>query len=202
MRHSTTTRRVRRRSAIAVLAVVGFAAGAQAQAIHIDVANPTLQPGESTTITLSASYGAGDYAIAGIATDLVDLTEREGFSELMLIAPMDGPGTSAGTLVVEGVEGILAGQLNFPPAGIYADPTNPIAFWQTTFTLGDITSRTILELETRTTRFDVYPERGSARSESRLDGLVEGRATVALLPAPGATAVLGLGVLAMGRRRR
>lgn len=202
MRHSTTTLGARRRKAIAVLAVAGFAAGAQAQAIHINVANPTLQPGESTTITLSASYGAGDYAVAGIATDLVDLTEREGFSELMLIAPMDGPGTSAGTLVVEGVEGIVAGQLNFPPASIYADPTNPIAFWQTTFTLGHITSRTILELETRTTRFDVYTDMMSGSSESRLDDLVEGQATIALLPAPGATAVLGLGLLAMGRRRR
>lgn len=202
MKHSTTTRRVGRRNAIAVLAVAGFAAAAHAQRINIDVSNATLLPGDSTTITLSASYGAGDYAIAGIATDLVDLTEREGFSDLMLISPMDGPGTSAGTLVVAGVEGIIAGQLNFPPAGIYADDSNPIAFWQTTFTLGDITSRTILELETRTTRFDVYPEMGSARSESRLDGLVEGRGTIALIPAPGATAVLGLGVLAIGRRRR
>lgn len=202
MKHSTTTRRVGRRNAITVLAVAGFAAAAHAQRIDIHIAEPTLRPGESTTITLSASYGAGDYAIAGISTDLIDLTEREGFSDLMLIAPMDGPGTSVGSIVVAGVEGIIAGQLNFPPALIYADPTNPIAFWQTTFTLGDITSRTILELETRTSRFDVYPEMMSARSESRLGDLVEGRASAVLLPAPAATAVLGLGALTMGRRRR
>jgi hypothetical protein len=191
------------RPAFALLSVLGFAAAAaHAQNIQIDIADPTLFPGESTTITLSASYGDGDYAIAGIATDLVDLTEREGFSELRLVSPMDGPGTSAGTRVVSGVTGIIAGQLNFPPAGIYADPTNPIAFWQATFTLVDFTSYEILSLETRTSRFDVYPEMTSARSESRLDDLVEGRGVIQLVPAPGATAVLGLGVLAMGRRRR
>lgn len=193
------------RPAFVVFSVVGFAAAAphtHAQSIRIDVANPTLFPGESTTITLSASYGDGDYAVAGIATDLVDLTEREGFSDLTLVSPMDGPGTSAGTRVVSGVTGIIAGQLNFPPAMIYADPSNPIAFWQATFTLGPISSREILDLETRTTRFDVYPEMMSGRSESRLDELTEGRASITLIPAPGSAALLGLGLLAMGRRRR
>ncbi len=190
------------RPAFVVLSVAGFAAAAHSQSIQIDVADATLFPGESTTITLSASYGAGDYAIAGIATEVVDLLGRGGFSDLQLIAPMAGPGTSAGMVVPSGVQGIIAGQLNFPPAMIYADPTNPIAFWSMTFTLGDITSREILDLETRTTRFDVYTDRMSGRSESRLDDLVEGRGSIILLPAPGGAAVLGLGALAMGRRRR
>ncbi|MFI4915975.1 MAG: MYXO-CTERM sorting domain-containing protein [Phycisphaerales bacterium JB060] len=193
------------RAAFFVLSVAGLAAAtapARAQSIQIDIADATLFPGESTTITLSASYGAGDYAVAGIATEVVDLLGRGGFSDLQLIAPMDGPGTSAGSVAAGGIEGIIAGQLNVPPAGIYADPTSPIAFWSMTFTVGDIGTREILDLETRTTRFDVYPDMTRALSESRLDELTEGRGSILLVPTPGSAAVLGLGLLAIGRRRR
>jgi hypothetical protein len=59
----------------------------------------------------------------------------------------------------------------------------------------------LLDIETRTSRFDVYVERDSARSESRLDGLIEGRGRI-VIPAPAGTLVLGIGALALGRRRR
>ncbi|UYV12607.1 MAG: hypothetical protein NCW75_15105 [Phycisphaera sp.] len=198
MPRKTASRTIR--PAFVVLSVVGLAAAAHAQFIQIDIANPTLAPGESTIITMSASYPSGDYAIAGIATEIIDNTGRGGFSDLSLIAPMDGPGTSSGSLGPGGIQGIVAGQLNFPPAGIYADSTNPIAFWSMTFTPTDF-AMPILDIETRTTRFDVYPEMGSARSESRLDGLTEGRAVI-FFPAPGTATVLGLGTLALVRRRR
>ncbi len=192
------------RPASATLALVGLAAASPAvlaQSVNIDIANPTLTIGESTLITFTASYPSGDYAMAGIGMDLVVNEIQGGLSDLQLVAPMDGPGTSVGTLGAGGIDGIIAGQLNFPPAGIFADPTNPIAFYQLTYTLtAPISGTTLLDIETRTTRFDVYVDRDSGRSESRLGDVVEGRAIIAI-PAPAGAVVLGLGALTMGRRR-
>src|SRR6056297_2735080 len=78
---------------VAILAVAGVAAAATAQSISIDVANPTLNPGESTSVTLSAGYGGSDYAVAGIGTDFISSVGSEGWSDLALVAPMNGPGT-------------------------------------------------------------------------------------------------------------
>ena len=192
----------RARRGFMVLSVVGAAAGASAQSINIDIANPTLTPGESTLITLTASYSVGDYAVAGIATDLVVNQIQGGLSDPQLIAPMDGPGTSAGTLGPGGITGIFAGQLNFPPAFIFADPSNPIAFFSMEYTWdGSLSGPVLLDIETRTSRFDVYVDRDSARSESRLADLVESRGMI-VIPAPSGAVLLGLGALLAGRRRR
>ncbi|MFI4917253.1 MAG: hypothetical protein ACIAS6_12200, partial [Phycisphaerales bacterium JB060] len=163
-------------------------------------------PGQIASITLSASYDdAADYAIAGIATSLVaDVSHGEFFfSNPRLIAPMDGPGTSAGVLHAAGADGIIAGQLNFPLAGIFADPTNPIAFWQVDYTyeIDPRTGMAIMDLSTQTSRFDVYLDRQSATSESRLGELTEGVGAVVVYPAPG-TGVALLGGLALATRRR
>ena len=188
-----------------VFSVVGLAVGAThalGQVINIEIADVTLTPGESTTITLSAGYADGDYAIAGIATEVVVNVLQGGLSDPALVAPMDGPGTSAGIIAGDGgITSIIAGQLNFPPVPIYADDTNPIAFHTFEFTLTDLPmSGLILDIETRTSRFDVYVDRASSRSESRLDNLQEGRAVI--IPAPAGALVLGLGALAVGQRRR
>ncbi|MFI4882272.1 MAG: hypothetical protein ACIAQU_06775 [Phycisphaerales bacterium JB064] len=185
-----------------VLGILGLAAGASAQAITIDIDEPFLAPGDSTLITLSASYPSGDYAVAGVATELVVNEIVGGLSDLQLLAPMDGPGSSAGTLGAGGISGIVAGQLNFPPAMIFADDSNPIAFYSFVYTYTEpLSGPVLLDIETRTTRFDVYVDRDSARSESRLDGLTEGHARI-IVPAPAGVMVLGLGALTLGRRRR
>ena len=193
------------RSTSVTLALAGLAAAtpaALAQSVSIDIAQPTLAPGDSTLITISASYPSGDYAMAGIGLDLVVNEIQGGLSDLQLVAPMDGPGTSVGTLGAGGIDGIIAGQLNFPPASIFADPTNPIAFYQLSYTFtAPISGSTLLDIETRTTRFDVYVDRDSGRSESRLGDVVEGRAMI-VIPAPAGAVVLGLGALGFGRRRR
>ena len=190
------------RRGFTVLGVLGLAAGASAQAITIDVADASFNPGESTRITLSASYASGDYAVAGIATELVINQIQGGLSDLALVAPMNGPGTSPGTLGPGGITGIIAGQLNFPPAGIFADPTSPIIFYEFMYTFPtSLSGPVLLDIETRTSRFDVYIDRASARSESRLADLTEGSALI-VIPAPASGAVLGLGALALGRRRR
>lgn len=188
---------------IACLAAASTALGQTDPRIIIEVDEPVLGPGQrSTTIRLFAQFDdARDYAIAGIATSFATDRGSTGFSDLRLVAPMDGPGTSAGLPSAIGIENIIAGQLNFPLAMVYADPGNPIAFWECVFTTSMEPAPTEIELSTVTSRFDVYVDRGSARSESRLGDLVEGSATIIIIPAP-ATGLALLGVLALGRRRR
>ena len=191
------------KKAFALVAVAGIATAASAQSINIEVADGDLGPGESTLVTLSAGYGAGDYAIAGIATDFISSVGSDGWSDVQLLAPMDGPGTSAGAPSGTGVDGIIAGQLNFPPAGIYADSTNPIAFWTATYTAPAVVDDPFtVDLSTDTSRFDVYVARDSSRSESRLGDLTEGAGAINVVPAPASLALLGLGGLAAARRRR
>lgn len=192
--------------AIASLALSAGSACAQTVNLSIDIENPIISRGSSTDITLKAEFSTGDYAVAGIMTELVgvvsDGTITGTLSDWRLLSPMDGPGTTAGTYDDDlSMAGIVAGQLNFPPAGIFADPSNPIAFWQATFT-AHWDGYGVIDFTTRTSRLDMYPERTSARSESRLDVLVEGSGQIWIpVPAPASAApLLGLGLLA--RRRR
>ena len=185
------------KKAFALVAVAGIAAAASAQSIIIDIDDDTLAPGETTTVTMSASYGGTDYAIAGVATSLIG--GGDNWSDMALIAPMDGPGTSAGAGSGNGVDGVIAGQLNFPPAGIYADDTNPIAFWSATYTAS---AEGVYDLVSETTKFDTYIAMDSSTSESRLADLTEGSGTITVIPAPASLALLGLGGLAAARRRR
>ncbi|UYV12751.1 MAG: hypothetical protein NCW75_00330 [Phycisphaera sp.] len=190
------------RAAATILAIAALPTAAAAQAIHFDIDGPGTLPGETVTITMSASYPSGDYAVAGIATS-VQINEAQGtFDNLRLVAPMDGPGTVPGVLAAGGIDGIIAGQLNFPTAGIYADPTNPIAFWEVDFTVDDVPSGpVILDIESVTTKFDSYVSMDSSLSVSRLVGLQEGAAQI-IIPAPaGAFALLAGFTLATRRRR-
>ena len=173
------------------------------QAIEVfeDLGIPPV-PGQTVTISMEASYGGSDYAIAGIATSL-NINEAQGeFSNLRLVAPMDGPGTTAGVIGVDSIDGIIAGQLNFPTAGIFADPSNPIAFWEADFRVNDsISGFVILDVETQTTRFDTYIDRDAATSESRLGDLTEGSLRI-IIPAPASATLLAAGLVLAGRRRR
>ena len=198
------TATIRTLALAAALPLAAALAPAQTVGLDIDVDQPSLRPGESTIVRLTASFGTADYAVAGILTDMladapVDLSGA--WSDLALVAPMDGPGTTAGARDGAGISGIIAGQLNFPPAMIFADPANPIAFWSATFTPPADPGPYTVDLTTQTSRFDVYPERGSARSESRLGVLVEGANAIFVVPAPASGCVLAIGLAAMRRRR-
>ncbi|MFI4915367.1 MAG: GC-type dockerin domain-anchored protein [Phycisphaerales bacterium JB060] len=75
-----------------------------------------------------------------------------------------GPGTTAGTVSATGdVLGIIVGQINFPPASIYADDDNPVLVWCGEFEAKGDGYRT---LRTDTSRMSYYPLRESALSES------------------------------------
>ncbi len=189
-------------SAAALLAM-GVAAPtlADGERLFFEVSNAISPDQPSAVVTLWAGFDARDYAMAGVGTSVV-ASEGSWFA-LDLVPPMAGPGTSPGFRTGGGsvVEGIVAGQLNFP-GDIYADPTNPIAFWQAEIEVFDFTPRTI-DLATDTSRFDVYVRRDSSSSRSALADLEEAMGSIVVVPAPAAPVALGvmLSVVA-GRRRR
>lgn len=187
------------------LLAIATTSHAQTVGITIDVDEPVLMPGQSTTVRLVARFEADDWALGGVATSLLfdglAGEPRDSWSGMRLLPPFDGPGTPS-ELTDRGIERILAGQLNFPLAGIYADPTNPIAFFEASFTAPlDAGGGYRVDLLTDTARFDVYIARDSGESQSRMDVLVEGEATISVVPAPAGAAVLALGLVAARRRR-
>lgn len=170
-------------------------------AIVFDIENDRLLPGQSTTVTMAAGWDGPWYLMCCVETDLMISTGDAGWSDLALIQPMAGPGTTPGTLGATGVEGILAGQLNFPP-GIPDPQPNPLPFWQATYTApADAGAPFDVELTTETSMFEVYVERGTAETRSLMDVLTEGQATIHVVPAPASALVL-IGVACSGRRRR
>lgn len=170
-------------------------------AITIDVENPVLMPGESTVVTMFGGYGGSDWAVAGIATSLVTSVGSEGWSEALVLDPMAGPGRTPGMPSATGYDGIIAGQIQ-DGLHYYADPTNPIAFWQATYTAPvGVTDPFDVDISTITARYDVYLRRESGSAASRLAELVEGSATIRVIPAPASALVLAGGFLAMRRRR-
>jgi len=194
-------------SLAATLLLAAGAAHAQTPGtVVIEVDEPLLAPGASTTVRLLAGYGGDDYSMAGIATSLLaDAGGRDvsgAWSDWALVAPMDGPGTTAGVAEGNGFAGIIAGQLNFPIGGIFSEPDpNPTPFWAATFTAPLDDDGFTVDLSTLTTRFEVYVDRFSSRSESRMDGLTEGAATIFVVPAPASALVLALGLAGVRRRR-
>jgi hypothetical protein len=172
--------------------------------IVMTVNDPVLLPGQSTTITLSAAWeGVWPHAddIAVVGTSLLGSAGSTGLSAPTLIEPMSGPGTLPGVLSPAGVDGILAAQLNFP-GGIIPDPY-PLPFWEVTYTAPtDVASAFEVDFATLTTRFDAYPDIRSSATISLLDHVVEGSATIRVVPAPASTLVLAIGLLTACRQRR
>ena len=191
----------------AVLAAITLATAAHAQTIGvtIEIDEPVLAPGDSTTVRLVASFAASDWAFAGVLTSLdfdgSIADPRSHWSDIGVLAPFS-TGPSGPLLGDTAIESILAGQLNFPAAMIYADPTNPIAFFEATFTApADAGGGYFVDLSTLTSQFDVYTDRESGDAVSYLDVVTEDAATIFVVPAPASAAVLALGVVALRRRR-
>lgn len=173
---------------------------AQAQLL-LDIDQNELRPGESTSLTLSAGFPVDLFAMAGVLTDILSSQGSGGFSDLSLTSPMAGPGTSPGTLSASGIDGILAGQLNFPIPGATATD-NPIAFWTATYTAPlSVHEPFDVDLSTVTSRFTVYTEFGTPDVRS-FDDVLEASGTIRVIPAPMSLAVLGICSITVGRRRR
>lgn len=193
---------------LAAVPVLSVAAAATAQTLPdygfvIDIENDTLMPGQSTRVTLAATYNEPESVkVAGVGLDLLISTGSEGWSDAALIAPMDGPGTSPGTLLATGYDRIVAGQLLFPPGMWFPDP-NPTLFWQATYTAPMDTARAFdVDLTTETFAYHVYISPSSAESIEVTGRVVEGAATIHVVPSPVGGFLLVMGLAAAHRRGR
>ncbi|MFG0282856.1 MAG: GC-type dockerin domain-anchored protein, partial [Phycisphaerales bacterium JB039] len=146
--------------------------------IIIQVDKAELRPGETTLVTLLAAFPPHLYAMGGVRTDLLASVGSEGWRDVQLIYPMDGPGTSAGVASPTGITGIIAGQLHFPPKP-FTDTSNPLAFWRATYAAPAVVPASFdVEISTKTSEFWVYIEITSTALESHLAGLVEGSGVI------------------------
>ena len=187
-----------------ILSAILVATPALAQSsVIIDAEHDTLLPGQSTTVTLSATFPTTDIAIQSIRTDLRTSLGVDGFSDWLVLDPLDGAGTTPGDPTDVGFESIIAGQLYFPPTGIPPDSRNPIPFWSATYTApADTTHAFDLSLATLTQDLNVYTDLDPATIVSRLDGLVEGQATIHVIPAPAGLLIIAASPLVAVRRHR
>lgn len=188
----------------AALILLTTAQAMSQSAILIDIEDDTLLPGQSTTVTLWAAWPEHEFAFASTRTSLETSVGSQGWSDIEIVPPMDGPGTTPGTPSATGIDDITVWQLNFCPTGPYC-PTqdNPIEFWQATYTApADVGAAFDVDLLTRTTAFEVYFKPQSLETHSYLDVLTEGSATIHVIPAPASVLGLGIGVGCFSRRRR
>lgn len=89
-------------AAAALLASAGLTHAQMPGEVIIEIDQPVLAPGGSTTVRLWAGFDSiQDFAMAGIATSLlaesggVDIASA--WSDVGLVFPMNGPGTTFGT---------------------------------------------------------------------------------------------------------
>jgi hypothetical protein len=166
---------------LAIALTAAASASAQDYTIQVQVDRPVVEPGEFARIVFAPAFDTSrDWAMGGVNFDMQSSAGREGFSDLSAIVPWShelGPAPCDG-----GWCGILVGQLNFPPAGIYADPRSPLPAYGMTYTAPAVTEPTEVSVETRTNRYMVYVARESSDSVSRLDELTEGHATILVVP--------------------
>ena len=192
----------------AAATAVGLAAPAWGQTVgaFFEVSND-LSPSQPTaTVTLWIPVPDDLYALAGVLFD-AHLDDPAGpgvgtaWSDPMRGPGLDASGTNPGTISPDGlaVLGALPGQLHFPPAGIIADPTDPIAAWSATISTADFTRRD-LTLTTDIERIQFYVSETRATAIDLIIG--DARATVAVVPAPGVGTALALGLGLAGARRR
>lgn len=174
----------------------------------IEVHDPILAPPghssglpQSTLITIKAKFDSSEYyAFAAGRFDFV-ASESGGWSGNSLLAPFDGMGTRPGILSPTGTTDVITGQMHFPPFTV-GDPSNPADVWTIMYTATEFTPR-FIDLETLTSRFDLYIAAASAESRPlRTSMLMEGDGRIQIIPAPGSIACVGLAWLVIGRRRR
>ena len=173
--------------AVALALLASVAAGqAYAQAddyrLEIRVDRPILEPGESATVELWAYFDrARDGGVYGVGTDLLASLGALGWSDLELFG-LVGPGV-VGEVGPEGVTGIGNGQICFPCSGCgIGSDQNPIGVWRAVFTAPSVAFPAENTLRTRTSVYDMHNEPCDAEGVSRLDALVEGLASIRIVP--------------------
>lgn len=185
----------------AILGVAGLAAIASAQSVTVTTttSDNSLLPGETATITVTASF-TGAAGFAGYWFDIVDSGTGSGsasggafLNNLGALAP---PGTVSGG----GYDSLQAA--NFPIA-LGGNASNPIAVYTYTFTAG---TAGVVNLVTATNPGSAAPAAQvylTSGSFAATPAATENVGTsITIVPTPASAALLGLGGLAAARRRR
>lgn len=185
---------------ITIVALTLVSAGAMAQdpdpryTISIEVDRPVLEPGETAQVLMRAGFNSDvDYSMQLVVTSLHWGLGPVHLEDLRLVAPMatlclgspyPSGRCSAGEYGPGGVEGIVAGQIEFGGgASIYSNPNDPIDFWTARYVAPTVvTEPTSIELFTLTTAYRLHVQSGSSLTVERVGELVEGSATIRIVP--------------------
>ena len=181
--------------ALVLSAVVCAAQAQEAYEWHIEVSNHISPANPRATISVLAGFPATEYAFAGALFQL-RATEPGWSDPRVLLPPPRNPGVINGA----NITGITAGQIHFPPV-VIGDPTNPLPVFEAEWHTNDFTPRWV-DVNTFTTRYDVYPSALNSTAEWRFHLLIEGHARIRIVPAPSALALLGLAAVTRRRRPR
>jgi uncharacterized protein (TIGR03382 family) len=191
---------------VALVALAGLASGASATntwqvKISYDNGLGYVDAGSGAKIQIWAGFDDNLYAFAGALLDIN--TDEAGGSWSAFGRDLKGPGTKDGVASGGNVLGALPGQLHFPPGGIFADTSNPILAWHGTFNSSGPYDNHVAQLTTKTSKYNVYIN-ADGTSQDFIKSLIEGAGGIQIgpVPTPATAALLGLGALAAGRRRR
>jgi len=192
--------------ALSTIVVAGFAAAASAQGTLTyswsvsDTGNGdgVIEPGESALLTMKGSMSPSATGFAGSIFDIVGTSNWATGSidsyENMLDA-LTGPGNLQGNNDITGIEAFQLPPLFNPNF----DASNPVTLYKITWTPNDYSARTVQFGDTNHLNNDVYTDTfGTSVGYSG----VPGSGSFNVVPAPASMALLGLGGLVAGRRRR
>jgi hypothetical protein len=162
---------------------------------HIEVSNIITPEQPRATVSLRATFDPHDHAFA-VALLGVRASEPGWMERWVLLPPPYSEGNVAGLFI----RGITVGQIHFPPT-VPANPANPILVYEAVWATDDFRPR-LIDVHTKTSRFDVYISPTSPASQSRINSLAEGHARIQVVHGPSAAALLGIAMLGVLRRRR
>jgi hypothetical protein len=187
----------------ALIAVAGLACAASAQTMTIswtvsDTGNGDgiIEPGESAVLSMWAEMDPGATGFAGSIYDITGTGLDTGTMDVYdnLLDALTDDGQLQGDNSITGIESFQLPPLFNPNF----DASNPIELYNITWTPSDYTTRTISGGTTHV-NFDVYTD--DFGTNVGYDGVVNGF-SFRVVPAPASLALLGLGGLVAGRRRR
>jgi len=189
-----------------LIAVAGFAAAAAAQGTLTyswsvsDTGNGDglIEPGESALLTMVGTMDPGATGFAGSIYDIVGIQNWDTGTVDVYENHLDaltGPGNLQGNNDILTIESFQLPPLFNPDF----DASNPITLYTITWTPADYSSRLVQVGDTNHLNNDVYTD--DFGTSVPYDG-VTGMAEFNVIPAPASMALLGLGGLIAGRRRR
>ncbi len=191
---------------VSLIAVAGIAAAASAQGTLTyswnvsDTGNGdgVIEPGESALLTMIGTMDPGATGFAGSIYDIVGVSNWDTGTVDAYENHLDaltGPGNLQGNNDILTIESFQLPPLFNPDF----DASNPITLYSITWTPSDYTARTVEVGDTNHLNNDVYTDTfGTSVPYTGVSGV----ASFNVVPAPASMALLGLGGLIAGRRRR